>query len=384
MIEAIFNSLLFEQNIMFNPDIKRILNSKKVTDHHAIIPTMEIIKQDLKAIPESEMKILSLCANRLLCATGEKHIYNSTKAVITCNNTVFKVSGKEVWKNGWKEFEDFFKNSYKTAEDKSDAEEEKKLPELREGMTIAVEQTRVSEHFTQPPKHYTEDSLLSAMERAGAEDMGDEVERKGLGTPATRADIIEKLVKDGFVKREKKQMIPTEDGMKLITILPDVVKSPKLTADWENELTLVSKGEVAAEQFMSGIEAMVTDLVKTYHSVSDEHKAMFGTGKGGQEVLGKCPKCGADVVKGKFGAYCTGKCGMNVGKALGVTLSDSQVKSLLQGKKILVKGLKGKKGSYDAYLIPESVDEFSYTKDGKEINGFQYKFKMEFPQKKDK
>ena len=384
VIEAIFNSLLFEQNIMFNPDIKRILNSKKVTDHHAIIPTMEIIKQDLKAIPESEMKILSLCANRLLCATGEKHIYNSTKAVITCNNTVFKVSGKEVWKNGWKEFEDFFKNSYKTAEDKSDAEEEKKLPELREGMMIAVEQTKVSEHFTQPPKHYTEDSLLSAMEQAGAEDMGDEVERKGLGTPATRADIIEKLVKDGFVKREKKQMIPTEDGMKLITILPDVVKSPKLTADWENELTLVSKGEVAAEQFMSGIEAMVTDLVKTYHSVSDEHKAMFGTCKGGQEVLGKCPKCGADVVKGKFGAYCTGKCGMNVGKALGVTLSDTQVKSLLQGKKILVKGLKGKKGSYDAYLIPESVQEFSYTKDGKEIKGFQYKFKMEFPPKKDK
>ena len=380
VIEAIFNSLLFEQNIMFNPDIKRILNSKKVTDHHAIIPTMEIIKQDLKAIPESEMKILSLCANRLLCATGEKHIYNSTKAVLTCNNTVFKVSGKEVWKNGWKEFEDFFKNSYKTTEDKSDTEEEKKLPELREGMTIAVEQTRVSEHFTQPPKHYTEDSLLSAMERAGAEDMGDEVERKGLDTPATRADIIEKLVKDGFVKREKKQMIPTEDGMKLITILPDVVKSPKLTADWENELTLVSKGEVAAEQFMSGIEAMVSDLVKTYHSVSDEQKAMFGAGRGGQEVLGKCPKCGADVVKGKFGAYCTGKCGMNVGKALGVTLSDSQVKSLLGGKKILVKGLKGKKGSYDAYLIPESIEEFFYTKDGKEIKGFQYKFKMEFPQ----
>ena len=384
VIEAIFNSLLFEQNIMFNPDIKRILNSKKVTDHHAIIPTMEIIKQDLKVIPESEMKILSLCANRLLCATGEKHIYNSTKAELTCNEIVFKVSGKEVWKNGWKEFEDFFKNSYKTAEDKSDAEEEKKLPELREGMMIAVEQTKVSEHFTQPPKHYTEDSLLSAMERAGAEDMGDEVERKGLGTPATRADIIEKLVKDGFVKREKKQMIPTEDGMKLITILPDVVKSPKLTADWENKLTLVSKGEVAAEQFMSGIEAMVTDLVKTYHSVSDEHKAMFGTGKGGQEVLGKCPKCGADVVKGKFGAYCTGKCGMNVGKALGVTLSDTQVKSLLQGKKILVKGLKGKKGSYDAYLIPERIEEFSYTKDGKEIKGLQYKFKMEFPPKKDK
>ena len=224
--------------------------------------------------------------------------------------------------------------------------------------------TRVSEHFTQPPKHFTEDSLLSAMERAGSEDMDDDVERKGLGTPATRADIIEKLVKDGFVKREKKQMIPTEDGMKLITVLPDVIKSPKLTADWENELTQVSKGEVSAGQFMAGIKAMVSELVKTYHSVSEEQKNMFGAGNT-QEVFGTCPKCGGDVVKGKFGAYCKNKCGMNVSKALGVQLSDAQVKSLLAGKKILIKGLKGKKGNYDAYLIPESIENFSYTKDGK-------------------
>ena len=383
VIEAIFNSLLFEQNIMFNPDVKKVLNSKKVTDHHAIIPTMEIIKQDLKAIPESEMKILSLCANRLLCATAKKHIYNSTKAELTCNGMVFKVSGKEIWENGWKDFDDFFKNSYKTSEDKKDSDDTKKLPELTEGMTITVEDTRVSEHFTQPPKHYTEDSLLSAMERAGSEDMDDDVERKGLGTPATRADIIEKLVKDGFVKREKKQMIPTEDGMKLITVLPDVVKSPKLTADWENELTQVSKGEVSAGQFMSGIKAMVSDLVKTYHSVSDEQKNMFGAGNT-QEVFGVCPKCGGDVVKGKFGAYCKNKCGMNVSRALGVQLSDAQVKNLLAGKKILVKGLKGKKGNYDAYLIPESIEDFSYTKDGKEIKGSQYKFKMEFPHRKGK
>lgn len=378
VIEAIFNSVLFEQNIMFNPDVKKVLNSKKVTDHHAIIPTMEIVKQDLKAIPESEMKILSLCANRLLCATAEKHIYNSTKAELTCNGMVFKVSGKAIWKNGWKDFEDFFKNSYKTTEDKKDSDDTKKLPELTEGMTVMIEDTRVSEHFTQPPKHFTEDSLLSAMERAGSEDMDDDVERKGLGTPATRADIIEKLVKDGFVKREKKQMIPTEDGMKLITVLPDVVKSPKLTADWENELTQVSKGEVSAGQFMSGIKAMVSDLVKTYHSVSDEQKNMFGAGNT-QEVFGVCPKCGGDVVKGKFGAYCKNKCGMNVSRALGVQLSDAQVKNLLAGKKILVKGLKGKKGNYDAYLIPESIEDFSYTKDGKEIKGSQYKFKMEFP-----
>ena len=382
VIEAIFGSILFEENMMFNPDIKRVLNSKKVTDHHAIIPTMEIAKADLAALPETERKILSLVANRLLCATGEKHLYETVKAELSCGGYTFATSGKSVLKNGWKDFEDAFKRSFKTTEDKE--QEDKKLPELSKGQTFDWVQTKISEHYTTPPKHYTEDSLLSAMERAGNEDMSDDVERKGLGTPATRADIIEKLVKDGFVKREKKQMIPTEDGMKLITVLPDVVKSPKLTADWENALTLVAKGEYSMQEFMDGIADMVKNLVQTYHSISDEQKSMFGGNQSAQEALGKCPKCGADVVKGKFGAYCTGKCGMNVGKALGVTLSDTQVKSLLQGKKILVKGLKGKKGSYDAYLIPESIEDFSYTKDGKEINGFQYKFKMEFPPKKDK
>ena len=377
VIGAVYQAILFEEQTGAEPDIKRVLNSKKVTDHHAIIPTIEITKTDLSAVPEGEMKILSLVANRLLCATGKKQLYETVKAEFSCGGYSFHVSGKTVLQNGWKEFEAALKRTYrveKTDEDK----EEKKLPELSEGMTFPVIQTKVTEHFTQPPKHFTEDSLLSAMERAGAEDMGDEVERKGLGTPATRADIIEKLVKDGFVKREKKQMLPTEDGMKLITVLPDMVKSPKLTADWENTLTLVEKGEYTMQEFMDGIEDMVRELVQTYHSISDDQKSLFGTM---QEVLGKCPKCGADVVKGKFGAYCTGKCGMNVGKALGVALTDSQVKSLLQGKKILVKGLKGKKGSYDAYLIPESVQEFSYTKDGKEIKGFQYKFKMEFSQK---
>ena len=136
---------------------------------------------------------------------------------------------------------------------------------------------------------------MSAMERAGSEDMGDDVERKGLGTPATRADIIEKLVKDGFVKREKKQMIPTEDGMKLITVLPDVVKSPKLTADWENALTLVSKGELERDSFMEDIVAMVLELIHTYHEVIDEQKEMFAKE---QEVFGKCPNCGGEVLKG--------------------------------------------------------------------------------------
>ncbi len=380
VIEAVFSSILFQEDVLFNPDIKRVMNSKKVTDHHAIIPTMEIARADLAALPEPERKVLSLIANRLLCATGEKHLYETVKAEFSCGGHVFTVSGKSVTHNGWKFFEDAFKRSYKITANKEEENGDKKLPELSEGQTFEGVQTKISEHFTTPPKHFTEDSLLSAMERAGSEDMGDDVERKGLGTPATRADIIEKLVKDGYVKREKKQMIPTEDGIKLITVLPDVVKSPKLTADWENSLTLVAKGEYSMQEFMDGIEDMVKELVHTYHSVSDEQKTMFGSVA--QEVFGKCPKCGSDVVKGKFGAYCKNKCGMNVSRAMGAALTDNQIKSMLEGKKTLVKGLKGKKGSYDAYLIPEGVEEYSYTKDGKEIKGFQYKVRLEFPQRK--
>ena len=378
VIEAIFGSILFEENRMFNPDIKRVLNSKKVTDHHAIIPTMEIAKADLAALPETERKILSLVANRLLCATGEKHLYETVKAELSCGGYTFAASGKSVLKNGWKDFEDAFKRSFKTMEDKE--QEDKKLPELSEGQTFDGVQTKISEHYTTPPKHYTEDSLLSAMERAGNEDMSDDVERKGLGTPATRADIIEKLVKDGFVKREKKQMIPTDDGMKLITVLPDVVKSPKLTADWENALTLVAKGEMEREDFMADIEAMVSDLIHTYHEVSDEQKKMFAQE---QKVLGKCPNCGGEVVKGKYGAFCKNKCGMNVSRIMGVSLSDEQVESLLDGKKTLLKGLTSKAGKkYDAYIIPSGTEEYHYTKDGEEKSGVQFKFVMEFPNKK--
>lgn len=384
VIGAVYKAILFEEMSGADPDIKRVMDSKKVTDHHAVIPTLEIAKADLTSVPEGEMKILSLAANRLLCATGEKHEYETVRAEFRCNEAVFTVSGKSVTRNGWKDFEAAFKRSYKTAEDKE--KEDKKLPELSEGMSFEGVQTKVTEHFTRPPKHFTEDSLLSAMERAGSEDMGDGVERKGLGTPATRADIIEKLVKDGFVKREQTErssvcrLIPTEDGIKLIMVLPDVVKSPKLTADWENALTFVAKGEYTMQEFMVGIEDMVKELVQTCHSISDEQKAMFGSGT--QEILGKCPKCGGDVVKGKFGAYCRNKCGMNVSRAMGVMLTDSQVKSLLAGEKTLVKGLKGKKGSYDAYLIPEGIEEYSYTKDGKRIKGTQYKVKLEFPKKK--
>lgn len=380
VIKAIFDTMTFVPQVIFNPDVKRVLNSKKVTDHHAIIPTVEIALTDLAALPETERKILSLVANRLLCATGEKHLYETVKAELSCGGHVFATSGRSVIKNGWKEFEEAFKKSFKTTEEKES--EEKKLPELSEGMTFNGVQTKVSEHFTSPPKHFTEDSLLSAMERAGSEDMGDDVERKGLGTPATRADIIEKLVKDGFVKREKKQMIPTEDGIKLITVLPDVVKSPKLTADWENALTLVSKGELERDSFMADIVAMVKELIHTYHEVSSEQKEMFAQE---QEVLGKCPNCGGQVAKGKYGAYCVNKCGMNVSRIMGVSLSDEQVRNVLAGKKILLKGLTSKVGKkYDAYIIPLGIEDYSYTKDGEAKSGKQFKISLDFPKHKKK
>ena len=379
LVNLVANAMLFRKGIAISCDTGAVINDKKVTDHHAVIPTRNIREADLSALPVGERTILELVALRLLCAVAPPYIYDETSVTVDCTGAEFTAKGRTMKQPGWRALDAAYRASMKNAEPDKEAED-KALPELTEGQELPVTGAAVKEGKTTPPKHFTEDSLLSAMERAGSEDMDDDVERKGLGTPATRADIIEKLVKDGFVKREKKQMIPTEDGVKLITVLPDVVKSPKLTADWENELTQVSKGEVSAGQFMAEIKAMVSDLVKTYHSVSDEQKNMFGAGNT-QEVFGTCPKCGGDVVKGKFGAYCKNKCGMNVSRALGIQLSDAQVKSLLAGKKILVKGLKGKKGNYDAYLIPESIEDFSYTKDGKEIKGSQYKFKMEFPQR---
>lgn len=363
------------------PNVKAVLNSKKVTDHHAIIPTVEIAK-GVKGVSERELKVLHLIAARMLCATDEKHVYVSEAAKLSVIGNTFKVTNKVIKNNGWKLHEDCLRHYHRGSiaeEVESDDPFVQADLQIKKGDTFIIEDAITKEGFTSPPKHYTEDSLLKAMEKAGAKDMDDEVERKGLGTPATRADIIEKLVKDGFVKRVKKQMIPTDDGIRLITILPDVVKSPQLTADWENELVRVAKGEVPVEKFLDGIEKMVRDLIATYNSVSEENKGMFLANR---EPLGKCPKCGNNVLKGKFGAYCTGKCGMTLSKAFGVNLTDAQVKSLLQNKKILVKNLKGKKGKYDAYLEPKGIKAYSYEgKDGKEHSGYQYDFDMTFPKK---
>lgn len=297
---VIKKNISFMQGISHEPKVEKVLNSKKVSDHHAIIPTMELAKADLDKIPGGEMQILSLIAQRLICATGEKHIYETVKAELSCNGIMFTATGKSILQNGWKTYEEQFKKSLKSGNSKAE-KEETPLPQLSEGMTFEQVETKVSEHFTAPPKHFTEDTLLSAMEHAGSEQMNDEVERKGLGTPATRAAIIEKLVEKGFVERKNKQMFPTDDGIKLITVLPEVVKSPKLTAEWENDLTLIAKGEKSADTFLAGIEELVSDLVHTYHEVEENGKHMFGSDR---EVIGKCPKCGGNVYESKSNFYC--------------------------------------------------------------------------------
>ena len=257
----LLDKLPFMQGIAFVPAVSQVLDSKKVSDHHAIIPTMELSKTDLSTLPESERNILILTGVRLLLATSEPYIYEAVTAVFSCADAVFTAKGKTVLSEGWKELERRYRSGLK---EKPDEEEETALPDFSEGQTFDHPGAKVTEHFTAPPKPHTESSLLSAMERAGNEDTDPDAERKGLGTPATRAAVIEKLVKSGFAVRKGKQLLPTHDGNTLVGILPDTLTSPMLTAEWENTLTQIAKGRADAERFMQGIEAMARELVKNY------------------------------------------------------------------------------------------------------------------------
>ena len=364
----------------------RVINNTKVSDHHAILPTKEAAKADFQALPTGERTLLSLITQRLLCGVHpEAHVAAVTEATLSCNGTEFAAKGKEEISEGWKAVERAFMAALKKKPqeglDRGKGKEET-LPELSEGLCFTAGEAALRQGVTSPPEYYTEGSLLAAMERTGAGDMADGVERKGLGTPATRAGIIEKLVKAGFVKRDKAagraagKLVPTGEGMGLDGVLPDLVKSAKLTADWENALALVAKGELAAGDFMAGIEGMVSELVNASQGAGQEQKRMFARTK---NVLGKCPNCGGEAVSGKYGAYCLNKCGMVLGRVLGVALTDAQVGELLAGKKILLKGLKSREGKgYDAYVSPVGTEEYSYTKDGEERRGVRFKVDLEY------
>ena len=291
---------LFE-GITHEPDIGRITNNAKVTDHHAIIPTVQLEKQDLGELPESEQKIIRLVAMRLLSATGEKHIYDETSVTLTCEGYEFKAKGKTVMQDGWKAIEHRFKETLKS---KEKDEPERSLPSLNEKDILSSVDASVTEHYTSPPKPYTEDSLLSAMETAGNAEFDDDTEKKGLGTPATRAGIIEKLVKGGFVERKGKSLVPTKDGNNLVCVLPEQITSPTMTAEWENTLMQIERGNADADKFLSGIVEMTSELVKAYPFLSEAEANRFDTGR---ESIGKCPRCGSPVYVGKGNYYCSNK-----------------------------------------------------------------------------
>ena len=287
--------------ITHEPDIGRITNNAKVTDHHAIIPTVQLEKQDLGELPESEQKIIRLVAMRLLSATGEKHIYDETSVTLTCEDYEFRAKGKTVVQDGWKAIERRFKESLKS---KEKDEPERSLPSLNEKDILSSVDASVTEHYTSPPKPYTEDSLLSAMETAGNAEFDDDTEKKGLGTPATRAGIIEKLVKGGFVERKGKSLVPTKDGNNLVCVLPEQITSPTMTAEWENTLMQIERGNADADKFLSGIVEMTSELVKAYPFLSEAEANRFDTGR---ESIGKCPRCGSPVYVGKGNYYCSNK-----------------------------------------------------------------------------
>ena len=291
---------LFE-GITHEPDIGRITNNAKVTDHHAIIPTVQLEKQDLGELPESEQKIIRLVAMRLLSATGEKHIYDETSVTLTCEGYEFKAKGKTLVQDGWKAIECRFKETLKS---KEKDEPERSLPSLNEKDILSSVDASVTEHYTSPPKPYTEDSLLSAMETAGNAEFDDDTEKKGLGTPATRAGIIEKLVKGGFVERKGKSLVPTKDGNNLVCVLPEQITSPSMTAEWENTLMQIERGNADADKFLSGIVGMTSELVKAYPFLSEAEANRFDTGR---ESIGKCPRCGSPVYVGKGNYYCSNK-----------------------------------------------------------------------------
>ena len=299
LVSDLLGLLPFAQGLDLTPEVGRILNSKKVSDHHAIIPTSEFVKQGFTGLAESECKLMSLVCAKLLCAIAAPHEYETVTAVFSCAGNEFTAKGKTVLVPGWKEIDQRFHSTIK-ADGEEEAESLNTLPELAEGQSFRVTST-VSEHFTSPPKAYTEDTLLSAMERAGAEDMPEEAERKGLGTPATRAAILEKLVQMGFVQRKGKQLVPTKDGINLAVVLPESLTSPALTAEWENRLTEIAKGKADPDEFMAEIETQVRQLVKTYSCISADKQNLFQSER---VIIGKCPRCGENVYEGKKNFYC--------------------------------------------------------------------------------
>ena len=327
----------------------QICNGKKVSDHHAIIPTESAGNANLPVLTVGETNILQMIARQVLIAVADPHTYLETVVTAECGRQKFTVKGKTVVNLGWR---------FYTANDKTESE----LPPLSEGQVITDYATAVEEAQTKPPAHYTEDTLLSAMECAGSKEMPDDAERKGLGTPATRAGILEKLVSAGFVERRKGKkavhLIPQDVGTSLITVLPEQLQSPLLTAEWENKLKEIERGQLTADMFMTAIANMVADLVKNYQPM-DGAEALFPSGK---PAVGKCPRCDSLVTESKNGFFCERtSCNFGLWKdnrylsAKHIILTTKMAKALLKDGKTFVSGMFSEKTgkNYSAYLVLE-------------------------------
>jgi len=360
----------------FFPLAELLVSDKDVTDHHAIIPTMEIEKADMKALPVGERNLLLLVCCKLLCAAASPYEYETVTATFDCGGYTFTAKGRRILSEGWREIERIFRSSLK--EKPEDTESSGVLPDFTEGQTFENVAAELTEHFTAPPKPYTEDTLLSAMENAGREDMPEDAERKGLGTPATRATTIEKLVTAGFVERKGKNLIPTKAGINLVTVLPEALTSPMLTAEWEQQLSAIAKGEADPGAFMAGICSMTRDLVQTYSHISEDGQKLFAPEK---EVIGLCPRCGKPVYEGKKNFACSDRaCTFVLWKndrfwtMRRKELTAKMAADLLKKGRTIVQGMwSEKKGAtYDAAVILDDTGE-------KFI-----RFKLEFPNKRSK
>ena len=341
---------------------RQIVNNAKVTDHHAIIPTLGAASTNIDSLPQMEKDILLLVCVRFISAISIKHEYAETTIVAECNNETFTTKGKTIVQNGWKAIEQAFAEYSGKKKQKDSPEDEKSLPILSEGQQLTVSAT-VREGFSQPPKHYTEDLLLSAMETAGKEDMPDDVERKGIGTPATRAETIETLLKKGYVIRKDKQILPTEKGYSLIKVIPDhdFIKSPLLTAEWESDLKKVETGAMSANDFMDAIHNYVASAITTNSTALEGGAALANPSTNTvRETIGKCPRCANDVAENKKGFGCVNReCKFVLWKenAFFVSMKKEITKTvatkLLKDGRVAMKDLYSKKSdkTFDATIV---------------------------------
>ena len=332
--------------------VQQVINGSKVNDHHALLPTKSMAKADLAALPAGERNILRLIAARLLCAVGEPHRYAETTLTTICAEEEFSAKGKVVLSDGWKAVE-----RKMLGELLGKQKEPAVLPDVQEQSQCCVTGAELKEGQTSPPKSYTEDTLLSAMQAAGADSMPQGVERQGIGTPATRAATIEKLVQKGFLERKgskkTKVLLPTDKGKALITVMPEEIQSPEMTADWETKLLRIERGEMEPNEFMTEIKEMISSLVTTTEARKGANALMKN------KVIGVCPNCGKSVVEREKGWFCENReCRFVLWKdnaffkRLGKRLDAHAADKLLRDGRVRLKGCKSAKGkTYNATVL---------------------------------